>query len=131
MKERIFHTILLSIGGIGTPLLLWFGSPAQEYLTKVPLPLLIRILAVSALAVLLLSSYIILLKWRYKLKPTHGIFRDSRWNFYCPSWKSLLAYRTDTPKEQHHFQCHKCRSSRYPDNNMTKEELLSEKPQKA
>ena len=127
MKEKIFQAILSTIGTIAIVFLFWLGSPAQEYLEKLPIPLLVRLLAVLLLILLLLSSYILFLKWKHRFIPIHGLFRDGHWNFFCPDCKSLLAYRTDTPKEEHHFHCHKCRSSRYPDNNMTKEQILEEK----
>jgi hypothetical protein len=127
MREKIFQAILISVGVIATPILVWVGSPIQNLLEQLPIHISIRIMVILLLWLILFLVYIIYLKRKHRLIPIHGLLRDSHWNFFCPDCQSLLAYRTDTPKEEHHFHCHKCKSSRFPDNNMTKEQLLAEK----
>jgi ribosomal protein S27AE len=127
MREKIFQTILISVGTIVTAILIWLGTPIQDLLKQLPAHISIRIMVILLLWLILSLAYIIYLKRKHRLIPIHGLFRDRQWNFFCPDCGSLLAYRSDTSKEQHHFHCHKCKSSRFPDNNMTMEQLLSEK----
>jgi uncharacterized C2H2 Zn-finger protein len=89
--------------------------------------ILIRIMVILLLWLILFLAYITYLKRKHRFIPIHGLLRDRKWNFFCPVCDKLLAYRHDTPKEEHHFHCHKCNRSRYPDNNLTKEELLAMK----
>ena len=127
MKEKIFQAILIFVGAIATSILIWVGSPIQDLLEELPIHISIRIMVILLLWLILFLAYIIYLKRKHRLIPIHGLLRDRKWNFFCPDCEKLLAYREDTPKEQHHFHCHKCRSSRYPDNNMTKEQLMNMK----
>lgn len=127
MKTKLLETILISVGAIVTAIVIWVGYPIRGLLEQLPVQILIRITVILLLWLVLMLAYIIYLQRKYRLVPIHGIYRDSKWNFFCPACEKPLAYREDTPKEQHHFHCHKCRSSRYPDNFMTKEELLKEK----
>lgn len=127
MTEKLFQAILISVGTIASAIVIWLGTPIQDLLEQLPSHISIRIMVILLLWSLLFLAYIIYLRRKHRLIPIHGILRDSQWNFFCPSCDKPLAYRDDTPKEQHHFHCHKCRSSRFPDNNMTKEQLLNER----
>jgi hypothetical protein len=127
MKEKIIEVILISVGAIATAIVIWVGYPIQDLLEQLPTHISTRVMVILLLWLILLLAYIIYLRRKHRLIPIHGILRDSNWNFFCPVCEKPLAYRSDTPKEQHHFHCHKCASSRFPDNNMTKEELLKEK----
>jgi len=127
MKSKILETILISVGVIITAVVIWLGYPIQSLLEQLPAQILIRITVILLLWLILMLVYVIYVQRKHRLIPIHGIFRDSKWNFFCPACEKPLAYREDTLKEQHHFHCHKCRSSRIPDNFMTKEELLKEK----
>ena len=127
MTEKLFQTILISVGTIVSAIVIWLGTPIQDLLEQLPSHISIRIMVILLLWSLLFLAYIIYLQRKHRLIPIHGILRDSQWNFFCPSCDKPLAYRDDTSKEQHHFHCHKCRSSRFPDNNMTKEQLLKGK----
>jgi len=127
MKEKLVEPILVFVGAILTSIVIWVGYPIQDLLGQLPIHILIRIMVILLLWLILFLAYIVYLRRKHRLIPIHGILRDSQWNFFCPSCDKPLAYRDDTSKEQHHFHCHKCRSSRFPDNNMTKEQLLKEK----
>jgi predicted RNA-binding Zn-ribbon protein involved in translation (DUF1610 family) len=127
MTEKLFQTILISVGTIVSAIVIWLGTPIQDLLEELPNHISVRIMVLLLLWLLLFLTYVIYLRRKHRLIPIHGILRDSQWNFFCPSCDKPLAYRDDTPKEQHHFHCHKCGSSRFPDNNMTKEQLLKEK----
>src|SRR4030042_1168546 len=106
MTKKSSKAILLTMKAIGIPFLLWLGSPAQEYLEKLPPPISVRLLAVLLLTILLLYAYILFLRWEHRLIPIHGLLRDNHWEFFCPACDKPLAYRDDTPQEPHHFHCH-------------------------
>ena len=103
MTEKKFQTILLTIEAIAILFLSWLGSPAQEYLEKLPPPISVRLLAVLLLTTLLLYAYILFLRWKHRLISIHGLLRDNYWEFFCPACDKPLAYREDTPEEPHHF----------------------------
>jgi hypothetical protein len=127
MKEKIVEAILVCVGAIATAIVIWVGYPIQDLLEQLPIRISTRIMVILLLWLILLLAYVIYLRRKHRLIPIHGILRDFNWNFFCPSCEKPLAYRSDTQKEQHHFHCHKCASSRFPDDNMTKEDLLKEK----
>ena len=127
MREKVLEAILTSVGAIITAIVIWAGYPIPHLLEQLSNQLLIRIGVILLLWSALMLAYIIYFQIKHRLIVIHGILRDSNWDFFCPACDKPLAYRDDTPKEHHHFHCHKCNRSRYPDNNMTKEQLLKEK----
>ena len=121
MKEKILEAILAFVATIISAIVIWVGYPIPHFLERLSNQSLIRAVAILSLWLVLIVAYVIYLRIKHRLIVIHGILRDSNWNFFCPACDKPLAYRDDTSKEQHHFHCHKCNRSRYPDNNMTKE----------
>jgi hypothetical protein len=128
MSEKTFLCIQAAVGTTGLLLLASLCVLAETlFLESVPTKLLLRLLAGLLLLLLLATSYALLLRHKHRFIPIHGLLRNIDWEFFCPACESPLAYRPDTDKEQHHFHCHKCHRSVFPDNNMTKDQLLSER----